>query len=168
MSYSTRDANSLVTHFVSWLSSSALAFGLICLVLTLPAAAQFDTGTISGSVADSTGAVIPKATVTIRNVNTSFTKNLDTDSGGNYTASALPSGDYVITATAANFADAKSQQFVLNVGATVHVNLTMNVAAANQSIEVTGTTTTVDTASSTAGTTLYSDQIANLPRTAGT
>ena len=76
-----------------------------------------------------------------------------------------PSGGHFskYPANAGNFAEAKSQQLVLNVGATVHVNLTMNVAAANQSIEVTGTTTTVDTASSTAGTTLYANQIANLP-----
>src|SRR5204862_7944268 len=48
-------------------------------------------------------------------------------------------------------------------GATVHVNLTMNVAGAAQTIEVTGTTTPVDTAASTAGTTLNASQISNLP-----
>ena len=163
MSYSTRHANSFAARFVSRVSYSALLLGMFCLLLVLPTAAQFDTGTISGTITDSSGAVIPQATVTITNVNTSFTKTLHSDGGGNYTASALPSGDYLITATAANFAEVKSQPFVLNVGATVHVNLTMNVAAANQTIEVTGTTTTVDTASSTAGTTLYANQIANLP-----
>jgi outer membrane receptor for ferrienterochelin and colicin len=136
---------------------------LIVFWMAPPALAQFDTGTISGSITDSSGAVIPNATVTVMNVQTSFKKTLQTDSGGNYIASALPFGDYVVTATAGNFAEAKSQQFALNVGATVHVNLSMNIAAANQSIEVTGTSTTVDTSSSSAGTTLNSTQIANLP-----
>lgn len=136
---------------------------LLVFIGSMVASAQFDTGTISGIVTDSSGAVIPRATVNVTNSGTSFQKTLQTDNGGNYTASALPSGNYVVTANAGNFAEAKSQQLVLNVGATVHVNLTMNVAAANQSIEVTGTTTTVDTASSTAGTTLYANQIANLP-----
>src|SRR6266700_5695034 len=136
---------------------------LLVFIGSVAASAQFDTGTISGIVTDSSGAVIPRATVNVTNSGTSFQKTLQTDNGGNYTASALPSGNYVVTANAGNFAEAKSQQLALNVGATVHVNLTMNVAAANQSIEVTGTTTTVDTASSTAGTTLYANQIANLP-----
>src|SRR5438876_173333 len=136
---------------------------LLVFMGSVVASAQFDTGTISGSITDSSGAVIPHATVTVTNVGTSFKKTLQTDSGGNYTASALPSGDYVVTSSISNFAEAKSKQFVLNVGATVHVNLTMNVAAADQVIEVTGTATTVDTASSTAGTTLDSTQIANLP-----
>jgi hypothetical protein len=134
-----------------------------CLLFTLPLAAQFDTGTIAGSVTDSSGAVIPNATVTVTNVQTSFKKTLQTDSGGKYTASALPFGTYVVSANAGSFAEAKSQEIVLNVGATVHANLTMNVAATQQVIEVTGTSTSVNTGSSTAGTTLNAAQISNLP-----
>jgi hypothetical protein len=136
---------------------------LVVFTFSVGALAQFDTGTISGIVADSTGAVIPGASITITNSGTSFQKTLRTDNGGYYTASALPSGNYIVTANAGNFAEAKSQQIALSVGATVHANLTLTVQAAQQSIEVTGTTTSVDTASSTAGTTLYANQIANLP-----
>jgi len=163
MNHSTRAANMLLSGVVSRGFFLSTLLALLSVVLALPAVAQFDTGTISGSIIDSSGAVIPRATVTVTNVDTSYSKTLQSDSGGNYTASALPFGNYMVTATASNFAEAKSQRFVLNVGATVHVNLTMNVAAANQTIEVTGTTTTVDTASATAGTTLNSTQIANLP-----
>src|SRR6266496_567233 len=163
MAYATFPAKLKNSGGVSRLLCLAAVFALICFLLISPAAAQFDTGTISGSVTDSSGAVVPRATVTVTNVGTGFTKSLQTDGAGNYTASALPSGDYLVSANASSFAEARSQQFVLNVGSTVHVNLTMNVAAADQLIEVTGTTTTVDTASSTAGTTLYANQIANLP-----
>src|SRR5881398_1982249 len=52
---------------------------------------------------------------------------------------------------------------MLNIGTTVHVNLTMNITTAAQTIEVTNTTTTVDTASSTTNTTLNATQISNLP-----
>src|ERR1700691_1983341 len=55
------------------------------------ASAQFDTGTITGLVTDASSAVIPHATVTIANVGTSLKKTLQTDSGGNFTATALPS-----------------------------------------------------------------------------
>jgi hypothetical protein len=164
MSNSTHAANLLSSGGVPRRPFYFAAFlAIICFVLDSPAAAQFDTGTISGSITDSSGAVIPHAAVTVRNTDTSFSKSLQSDNGGNYTASALPFGNYVVSATASNFAEATSQPFVLNVGATVHVNLIMNVAAENQAIEVTGTTTTVDSASSIAGTTLNSTQIANLP-----
>src|SRR5438128_270486 len=131
-------------EFPRWAPAIALAF--ICLLFALPLSAQFDTGTIAGSVTDSSGAVIPHATVTITNTGTGLRKTLQTDTGGNFAASALPFGTYVVAADVSNFAQANSQQIVLNVGATVHVNLTMNVAAANQIVEVTGTATTVDTA----------------------
>jgi Carboxypeptidase regulatory-like domain/TonB dependent receptor len=163
MAYTTFPAKLKNSGGVSRLLCLAAVLAIICFLLISPAAAQFDTGTISGSVTDSSGAVVPRSAVTITNLGTGIKKTLQTDAGGNFTGSALPFGTYVVTADASNFATATSQQIVLNVGSTVHVNLTMNVAAASQSVEVTGTTTTVDTASSTAGTTLNSAQIANLP-----
>jgi outer membrane receptor for ferrienterochelin and colicin len=161
MAHSTLYAQATTSALRLLRPAAFLAF--IGFLSVMPAAAQFDTGTISGSITDSSGAVIPNATVTVTNVGTSFKKTLQTDGNGNYTASALPFGDYAVTASASNFAAAESQRFTLNVGSTVHVNLTMNVAAANQQVEVTGTSTTVDTSSSTAGTTLNATQIANLP-----
>jgi hypothetical protein len=143
-------------HFVAVLAFFGLLFAL-------PASAQFDTGTIVGSVTDPSGAVIPHASVTITNTGTSVTKTLQTDNGGNFVASALPFGNYVVSATAGGFREAKTQQIVLNVGATVRVNLELNVAAAEQKVEVTGTVTSVDTSSSTSGTTLNANQISNLP-----
>jgi hypothetical protein len=140
--------------------------GLLALLLcavALPAWAQFDTGTIAGLVTDPTGAVVPQAKVTITNVGTSAQKILQTDSGGSFVASALPFGTYVVSANASGFQEAKSQQIVLNVDAMVHVNVALSVAGTQQNVEVTGTTTTVDTESSATGTTLNATQIANLP-----
>src|SRR6266700_2305132 len=127
--------------------------------------AQFDTGTITGLITDPSGAAVAHASVTVTNVSTSFQKTLESDAGGNFTASALPFGSYVVSADATNFAEAKSQTILLNVGATVHVNLSLTIQAIQETIEITGTATTVDTGSSTAGTTLNSAQISNLPIT---
>ena len=139
-------------------------FGLVCLMLAERASAQvFDTGTISGSVTDQSGAVVPHAAVTVTNVGTSVARTLQTDSGGDFVASALPFGTYVVSATAKGFGEAKSGSVVLNVGATVHVNLALTVAAAEEKVEVTGTATTVNTTSPTAGATLDSNQVTNLP-----
>jgi hypothetical protein len=136
---------------------------LICLLFTLPASAQFDTGAISGLVTDATGAVIPHSSITITNMGTGIQTAASTDDAGSFAASGLPFGHYVVSASAANFGKATTQPFVLNVGATVRVNLVLAVAAANESVEVTGTTTTVDTSSSASGTTLDSAQVSNLP-----
>ncbi len=130
---------------------------------TLPLLAQFDTGTISGTVADQSGALVPNATVTIMNVGTEIQTTQVTDQNGSFVASALPFGNYVITANATGFAESKSAQIKLNVGATVNVNLAMAIAAAGESIQVTGTFQTVDTSSSASGTTLDTNQVANLP-----
>jgi hypothetical protein len=133
------------------------------LLFTLPASAQFDTGTISGLVTDATGAVIPHSSVTITNTGTGIQTTANSDSSGSFVASGLPFGHYVVSAITTGFGKATAPVFVLNVGATVRVNLVLAVAAANESVEVTGTTTTIDTSSSTAGSTLDSTQIGNLP-----
>jgi hypothetical protein len=139
-----------------------LAIALI-LSAALFASAQFDTGSITGFVTDPTGAALPQATVTVSNVATNFQKTMQTDARGGFTASSLPLGNYVVSAKAASFAEAHSQTVVLNVGATVNVNLSLSVEAMKETVEVTGTSTTVDSGSSTAGTTLNSTQLGNLP-----
>ena len=139
-----------------------LAIALI-LSASVFASAQFDAGSITGFVTDSSGAALAHATITITNIGTGFEKTLTTDGRGGFTATSLPIGNYSISAKTAGFAEAKSQTIVLNAGATVNVNLMLNVEAIKETVEVTGTTTTVDTGSSTAGTTLNSTQIGNLP-----
>jgi hypothetical protein len=125
--------------------------------------AQFDTGTVSGLVTDTTGAVIPHSSVKITNTGTGIQTTANTDSSGSFVASGLPFGHYVVSAIATGFGKATAPVFVLNVGATVRVNLVLAVAAASESVEVTGTTSTIDTSSSTAGSTLDATQIGNLP-----
>lgn len=126
-------------------------------------AQAFDTGTINGTVTDSSGAVLPHATVSVLNTGTGNVKQAVTDSSGNFVVSALPFGNYQVTADVSGFTEAKSKTIVLNVGAIVHVNLTMAVAGTQENVMVTGTTTTVDTESSATGTTLNSTQVSNLP-----
>ena len=137
---------------------------LIFSVFSLPVSAQvFDTGTLGGLVTDPSGAVVPHATVTITNVGTGIQRTLQTDDGGSFVASALPFGSYVVSAAKTGFATTTSKPIVLNVGGTVQVTLGLTVGTAAEKIEVTGTSTTVDTASTAMGTTLDSNQIANLP-----
>jgi Carboxypeptidase regulatory-like domain/TonB dependent receptor len=135
---------------------------LICW-FALPAFAQFDTGSISGTVTDSSGAIVPHASVTVTSVGTGIHTDFVTDQGGNFVASALPFGTYVVAVKASGFAETKSSPIKINVGAMVQVNLVLAVAASQETVRVNGTSTTVDTSSSTTGTTLDTNQVANLP-----
>ena len=147
---------------------------LLCgfLAITASAAAQsvsaFDTGTIIGTITDSTGAVIPGASVTITNIDTARQTKTVTGARGSFVAPGLPFGKYEVSATASHFQQSKTRQFVLNVGATVNIHLALSVAGSTQSIEVTGTSTTINTTSASSGTTLNETQIRNLPTNGAT
>jgi hypothetical protein len=125
--------------------------------------AQFDTGTITGAVTDAAGALVSQAAVTVANVGTGIQKSFSTGPGGNFVASDLPYGTYVVTVKASGFAETKSSPIKLSVGAMVQLNLVLAVAASQESVQVNGTSATVDTSSSTSGTTLDTNQVANLP-----
>ena len=126
-------------------------------------AGNFDTGTITGTVTDPSGAVIPHAAVTITNTGTGVVTNATTGDTGLFTAPALPFGNYVVSASADRFGKAESSPFVLNVGATTRVDLKLSLAAVSEHVEVTGTMATVNLSNATSGTTLNEDQIQNLP-----
>ena len=142
----------------------ALALTCVC-VLGLPLFAQssFDTGTITGTIADPSGAVVPRASVTVVNIDTGAKRTVPTDAAGTYVASALPFGHYTVTASANGFRDAKSKPVTLQVGASVRVSLALSLGGAQEVVEVTGTAAMVQTDTATAGTTLNSTQISNLP-----
>src|SRR5215472_16691246 len=94
---------------------------LLCLVNLLcwnapPMAAQFDTGTLNGTTVESSGAVIPNASVTVSNTGTGQSVQLTSNAAGAFSASALPFGTYTVSATAPGFGKATSKNIVLNVG----------------------------------------------------
>ena len=78
---------------------------LMVMSITVGAKAQSDTGRVVGTVADSTGAYIPGATVTLTNVDTGVTETRTTGGAGEFTFPALPRGHYSVTGTASGFAN---------------------------------------------------------------
>lgn len=139
-------------------------FVLLALLLTpVSGMAQFDTGTISGATVDPSGAAIPDASVTVSNTGTGASVTLKSNSAGRFTASALPFGTYSVSATAQGFGTTTANNLVLSVDAAVHVTLKLSVAAASETVTVTGTQTTVNTDSTVAGANYGAHQISNLP-----
>jgi hypothetical protein len=159
-------AESMAGRAVMWLCA-VVAVAFLASALVPRAGAQgvnlFDTGTITGTVTDSTGAAIPGATVTALNTQTNFKKTVTTNGAGNFSAPSLPFGEYTVTAEAPSFAAATTKTLTLNVGSTVNVNLSLAVAGGKTTVNVTGTAVSVNTSSATAGTTLNATQIRNLP-----
>ncbi len=139
--------------------------GLICLMVcsALPALAQFDTGTVSGTTVDSTGAVVQNAAITVSNTGTGHSVSLTTNGAGAFSAPDLPFGNYTVTATAPGFGTTTSRNILLSVGAAVHVTLKLSAAAASETVVVTGTANTVNTENAVAGETFSSTQVSNLP-----
>src|SRR6185369_394385 len=75
-----------------------------CVLVYIPAAAQTTTGSIVGTVTDPSGAAIPSANVIVTNEGTGIVViRLQTDSSGNYVATALPPGQYSVTVEATGF-----------------------------------------------------------------
>ncbi len=114
-----------VTSSTSKLGRTAALLLFICILGVTAAFAQFDTGTITGSVTDPSGAMVPNAKVTVTNTGTGIEKSYNSDSSGNFVASALPFGNYTVSASSAGFSTAKSSPLALTVGAIVHVKLAL-------------------------------------------
>ena len=74
-------------------------FSLLLLISTA-AIAQSTTGKIYGDVADNTGAILPSASVEIRDVHTGLTQKVNTNNSGEFTFNLVQPGDYAVTATA--------------------------------------------------------------------
>ncbi len=88
---------------------------LVALACAAPAAAQTITGRIDGRVSDSSGAVLPGATITIVNTGTGLTTTQVTDDNGTYTATNLPVGSYTVSAELEGFR--RAQRTGLQLGA---------------------------------------------------
>jgi hypothetical protein len=106
-----------------------------------PAASR---GTISGTVSDPHGDVIPGAKVTIRNADLASERVATTNDQGRFTASLLASGPYVIQVAAQGFALKKPMRVTLGVGSSLQVSIAMSVAGTSQSVTVTGRAPTVE------------------------
>src|SRR6516162_9339284 len=97
---------------------------LLSLGLPVPVHAQVAGATLSGTITDPSGAVIPNAQVAVRNSSTGVARTVVSNAGGVYVAPNLQPGDYEVTATAAGF-NAETTKLTLTVGAQQALNLTM-------------------------------------------
>lgn len=163
------------TRFLPRLVSVVARFfllpGLAALwLLVLPAGAGAQTtfsGGIAGRVMDATGAAIPGATVTVRNIGNGATQTLTTGSEGEYRLSLIQPGNYSVTANATNFRPGQINATVA-VGQTATADLTLQVAVGTQTVQVQGTAIPLlQPENADLGTTISMQQVQNLPNPGG-
>jgi hypothetical protein len=147
-----------------------LAGGLL-LALALaagPAAAQDFRGTVSGTVTDSTGGVLPGVTVTVTNTATGVSQNVVTDSKGFYEVLYLNAGLYTVTAELSGFKKAVLAGNEVRVSEVLRVDVMMSAGAIEETVIVTASSPLLNTSSGVTGTTVSSKQIQQLPLGDGT
>jgi len=143
-----------------------LVFGLLLAMAGLgsqPAWSQTETGSITGVVTDSTGAVIPGATVTAKSNATGATRTVTSGTTGRYLIQALLPGVYTVTVTSGSFQPFKSQAEV-TVGGNVTLDAQLSLSGTTTTVEVVGAGgTTVNTQSQELSQLVGTTQMAQLP-----
>ena len=131
------------------------------LLIAVPAGAQ-TLGTITGDVKDSSGALIPGATVTATNTGTNAARESVSNDSGAYSFPALPPGPYIVKAELQGFRTV-TQAVQLQIEATVRVNFTMEIGTLSEVTEVTGVASFITTENATVGTVIENRRIVELP-----
>ena len=136
---------------------------LTMMILPGLAAAQVTTGTISGTVRDTTGAVIPGAEVTINHEEIGSVQQIMTDSRGRYLVPNLALGQYSLQATSGGFQTVSRTGVRLTLGQQAVINFTLNPGAVAETVTVVGEAPLVDTTTSAVGNLVAEEQISELP-----
>ena len=125
--------------------------------------AQDITGTIEGTMLDPSGAAMLKAKVGITNTDRNqVVRTITTESSGVYSGTFLPIGNYSISAEAAGFKTATRTGIVLNVNDVLKINITMQVGAVSETVEVTADAAQVELGTPADSTTIDGTQVREL------
>jgi hypothetical protein len=137
---------------------------VLCLSIAMaaPALAQFETASVVGTIRDSSGAVVPGATVTLTNTATGVSLVRKTTAEGTYEFVTVKSGAYVVTAEQTGFSLALVDNVQVQVGARMRVDLQMAVGQLSERVEVTAASPLIETDSSQRGQVITGDQIREL------
>src|SRR6267143_3965481 len=133
------------------------------LMVSLPLHAQVVGATLSGTVIDQSGGVVPQAAISIKNIATGITRTNTTSAAGFYLAPNLLPGTYEIRAAAHGFSSQVQTGVTLTVGEQQVLNFTLQVGQMTQTVEVTTEAPTVQLASSAISAVVNSTTVRELP-----
>jgi outer membrane receptor protein involved in Fe transport len=145
---------------------TALFFSFLLLaaaLLATPSALAQSTALLQGTVTDAKGAVLPNATVTAKNRNTSSERTTQTDSEGNYQFAALPVGIYTVEVKITGFKTGVADQVTVEVAKTVVQNFQMDVGAISEQVQVSSDVPIIETATTSVGTVINQRTVQEIP-----
>src|SRR6266702_711699 len=126
-----------VTNTRHFIDKTQIFFLILLLIMALPLHAQLaGTGSIQGTIADPTGAVLPNASVALINSSTQVQRVTVSDSSGAYSFPNIDIGTYSVSVTAPGFETYTKTNIVLEVGSSISINVPMTIGAAETKIEV--------------------------------
>ena len=141
--------------------------GMVLRILSVAALAALcfagPTGTITGTVTDPTGASVPKAHVTIRNLATNAVREAETDEDGDYSAALLPPGRYRVAVEKKGFRRSVLEAVTLDVDQIARVDFELKVGVLSEEVTVTDVPPLVQTDTSTLGQVVNGRQVRELP-----
>ena len=134
-----------------------------CLLLATPLFGQFETAEVLGTVHDASGAIVPKADVSLLNQDTGILVRTETDENGNYNFFNVRAGRYSIAIEATGFTKFTTKDVMVNVNARQRVDATLQLGAVSESIEVTGAAAALETDTSEHGQVINTTTVVGLP-----
>jgi len=141
----------------------ALGIGVVVAWLGTATLAAQAAGSITGTVSDESGAILPGVTIEVTNTATNQVRSAISEADGHYTIRQLPPGRYLVKATVGGFKIVLREGVTVTVETAARVDLQMSVGALEESVTVTAEAPLVETRSATLGTVIDEKKIVELP-----
>ncbi len=145
------------------LTAMLMGIAFVC----MPGQAQLDRGTITGTVKDASGAVIPNVGITVRNKANNSTYNSRSNGAGDYTVANLPSGIYELKFEGAGMRSLVRPDVTVAVSETTRVDVSLQVGQSTDTVTVAADAAALQTDSPVTGVVLQNREVNNLPLTFG-
>jgi hypothetical protein len=138
-------------------------FSIALFLSACPLIYSQDSGAITGRITDPTGAVVPNAAVTVTQTDLNYQTQTLTNADGLYRVLSLRPGPYRVSVVAPGFSNLVREGISLRTDETMDLDLALKVGAANESVDVTGAATLLQTETSSTGVLLNGDYVNDLP-----
>jgi Carboxypeptidase regulatory-like domain len=141
----------------------AICCSVMCFLAGGRVSAQLTTADLVGTVTDNTGAVVPDAKVTVENLGTHERHSAQTTSSGDFTFNFLQAGSYSVTVEAQSFQSFRIPNLTLGTGDRARADAKLQIGASNQTVDVTTSTSALQTDSSTIGSVVTDRTVQDVP-----
>src|SRR5687767_6789072 len=143
--------------------STAVFFALLFSVLFAPTAFAQATGSLSGTINDANGALVPGVNVTVRNAATNLTRNTTTNQEGRWSATLLPVGNYTVSYEKDGFKKSQSQNVDVEASVTRSVDVILEVGSTDVFVDVTSDQPLVQAESAAVSRQITGEEVIKIP-----